>query len=112
MRDLVSIERSNIDQNSIQAFVLASSDELIVLQYVYDFTLNGLMVLRTKDVTKVRCSATDKEFVIGRVIKTTLNSVQFQHFSGAANWAKSPANLKFNAVKGDAQHCAGPYFKR
>jgi hypothetical protein len=59
-RDLVSVRRKEIDDNSIQGFVLASSDELVVLQYVYDFNLDGLMVLRASDITEVRCTATDK----------------------------------------------------
>jgi hypothetical protein len=54
------VHRSRIDANSIQGFVLASSDDLVVLQYVYDFNLDGLMVIRTADITEVRCTATDK----------------------------------------------------
>ena len=147
-RNLVSVHRGEIDENAIQGFVLASSEELVVLQYVYDFRLDGLMVLRAKDVTEVRCSATDKfqkgllaqegllenvpfrapfdlrdwrsvinqlskqyalmileceaeeekDFVIGRVLKTTSTGVQVEYFSGAANWAESPAKLKFKDV--------------
>ncbi len=59
-RDLVSIRRSGIDPNSIQAFVLGVSKELIALQYVYDFNLDGIMLLRLRDVSDVRCSATCK----------------------------------------------------
>ncbi|MDM0038953.1 hypothetical protein QTH89_21145 [Variovorax sp. J22G21] len=59
-RDLVSISRDEIDTNSIQGFVLASSDELVVLQYVYDFNLDGLMVLRVADISEVQASATDR----------------------------------------------------
>jgi hypothetical protein len=59
-RDLVSIRRDEIDEHPIQGFVLASSEDLVVLQYVYDFNLDGLMVLRVADITEVRHSATDK----------------------------------------------------
>ena len=59
-RNLISIRRNEIDKNSIQGFVLASSAELVVLQYVYDFNLDGLMVLRVADITDVRWSATGK----------------------------------------------------
>jgi hypothetical protein len=59
-RNLVSVRRSEIDDNAIQGFVLASSEHLVVLQYVYDFNLDGLMVLRVADITEVRCTATDK----------------------------------------------------
>ena len=59
-RHLVSIHRSEIDENSIQGLILASSEDLVVFQYVYDFNLDGLMVLRVADITEVRHSATDK----------------------------------------------------
>jgi hypothetical protein len=147
-RNLVSIHRSEIDDHAIQGFVLASSEELVVLQYVYDFNLDGLMVLRVADITEVRCSTTDKfqkslleqegliqrvpfgaafdllnwgsviaqlskeypllileceageekDFVIGRVLKTIKTGVQVEYFSGAANWAESPEKLKFKDI--------------
>jgi hypothetical protein len=59
-RDLISICRSDIDAHAIQGFVLGCSRELVVLQYVYDFNLDGLMVLRAADITEVRCTDTDK----------------------------------------------------
>ena len=58
-RDLVSVHRGEIDDYAIQGFILASSKQLVVLQYVYDFNLDGLMVIRTADITEVRCSATN-----------------------------------------------------
>jgi hypothetical protein len=147
-RDLVSVRRSEIDDNVIQGFILAASEQLVVLQYVYDFHLDGLMVLRVDDITEVRCSATDqfqkgllaqeglmesvsfaeafelrswraviaqlskqyglmvleceaaaeKDFVIGRVLKTTAAEVQLQHFSVTARWEESPVKLKFKDV--------------
>ncbi len=59
-KNLVSIRRSEIDLNSIQGFVLGHSDELVAIQYVYDFNLDGLMVLRVADITDVKNSATNK----------------------------------------------------
>jgi hypothetical protein len=147
-RDLVSIYRDAIDDHSIQGFVLAHSEELVVLQYVYDFNLDGLMVLRLEDISEVRCSATDKfqkgllnyegllkkvhfssdfdlrswrsvilqlskeypliileceakeekDFFIGKVIKTTAAAVEANYFSGAANWGEYPEKLKFKEI--------------
>lgn len=57
---LISICRNEIDPNSIQGFILASSEQLIVLQYVYDFNLDGLMVLSRPEITEIRSTATDK----------------------------------------------------
>jgi hypothetical protein len=59
-RNLVSVCRSGIDDHSMEAFVLGVSDELLLLQYVYDFHLDGLRVLRIADITEVRCSETCK----------------------------------------------------
>jgi hypothetical protein len=147
-RHLVSIHRSEIDENAIHGFILSSSEDLVVLQYVYDFNLDGLMVLRVADITEVRHSTTDKfqkglleqeglmqrvpfgadfdlrnwrsviaqlskeyplmilecealeeaDFAIGRVLKSTQIGVQFQYFSGAANWAEKPEILKFKDI--------------
>jgi hypothetical protein len=147
-RNLVSVHRAEIDDKAIQGFVLASSKELIAFQYVYDFNLDGLMVLRVADITEVRHSATskfqeslleqegllkkvpfganfhlqnwrsvisqfskehallifecevgqEKDFLIGRVLKTTATGVQIQHFSGAANWAESPEKIAFDSI--------------
>ncbi|ATQ73732.1 hypothetical protein CR152_03805 [Massilia violaceinigra] len=59
-RNLVSVDRSGIDDQAIQGFVLGSSDDLLLLQYVYDFNLDGLMVFRIADITGVECSGTCK----------------------------------------------------
>jgi hypothetical protein len=59
-RDLVSVRRDDIDDNSIQGYVLAVSDRLVALQHVYDFRLEGLMILRTEDLTDVEYAATSQ----------------------------------------------------
>lgn len=59
-RSLISLRRDRIDDNAIQGFVIGTSDDLVLLQYVYDFRLDGLMVLAVADITEVRCTATDR----------------------------------------------------
>ena len=59
-RNLVSIRRDEIDERSIQGFILDSSEELIALQYVDDFQLDGMMFLRVEDITEVKNSKTSK----------------------------------------------------
>ncbi len=59
-RDLVAIRRAEIDDHSIQAFILDFSEKLVALQYVYDLNLDGLMFLRVDDITDVKHSATDQ----------------------------------------------------
>jgi hypothetical protein len=58
-RNLVSIYREPIDSNSIEGYVLALSDDLVVLQFVYDFKLDGIKVIRTADISEVDCSDTN-----------------------------------------------------
>lgn len=57
-RALVSIYRDGIDNQSIEGYVLGVSAQLAVLQYVHDFRLDGLRVLRIADITEVDCSET------------------------------------------------------
>ncbi|HSY19633.1 MAG TPA: hypothetical protein VK815_14925 [Candidatus Acidoferrales bacterium] len=58
-RDLISIRRDKIDSHSIQAFVLACSKTLILLQYVHDFRLDGFMLLRREDITGLKTGNTN-----------------------------------------------------
>jgi len=58
-KSLVSICRDEIDANRIQGFILEYSKELILIQYVYDFNLDGLMVLRRSDITDIYSDKTD-----------------------------------------------------
>lgn len=57
-RNLISLSRRGIDPDSIKCFVLAYSPALVAVQYVYDFRLDGLMVMRAKDITEVKCTGT------------------------------------------------------
>ena len=59
-RNLISLLRAEVDANEIQAYVLGVSDQLVALQYVYDFNLDGLLVIRQQDITDVRRTETDK----------------------------------------------------
>jgi hypothetical protein len=50
-RALISVRRKRVDDRSIQAFPLAVSQRLVLLQYVYDFHLDGFMLLRLRDIS-------------------------------------------------------------
>ena len=52
-RALVSIYREHINDTPIQGFILAHSKKLVLIQYVYDFNLDGIMVLQRSDVTSI-----------------------------------------------------------
>lgn len=59
-RALVSIRRDGIDDQSIQGFVVAFSGTLLLLQYIYDFHLDGRLLLRAADITAIKATATDE----------------------------------------------------
>jgi len=52
-RALVSIYREHINDTPIQGFILAYSKKLILIQYVYDFNLDGIMILQRSDITSI-----------------------------------------------------------
>ena len=58
-RNLISIRRKEIDERRIQAFLLDYSEDLILIQYVFDFILDGLMVLRRSDICEIESDKTD-----------------------------------------------------
>lgn len=59
-KQLISIRREHIDPNEIQGFKLAESKKLLLIQYIYDFNADGLMVLRKQDITNIETTNTDK----------------------------------------------------
>lgn len=58
-RSLVSIRRDNIDSNAIQAVPLLFSRDLLLVQYIYDFRLDGYLIFRRQDITSLDSNATD-----------------------------------------------------
>lgn len=59
-RMLVSVRRQGVDGYGVQGFVVGLSDELLALEYVYDFQVDGLLVLRLSDITDIKRTATDE----------------------------------------------------
>jgi|688.fasta_scaffold126263_3 hypothetical protein len=59
-RDLVRIERAQIDTRTLQAFPLAFSESLLALLYVYDFHIDGLLFLRRNSISDISVNATAK----------------------------------------------------
>ena len=58
--NLVSVHRQGIDDRGIQGFVVGVSDDLLALEYVYDFQIDGLLVLRISEITDIKRTATDE----------------------------------------------------
>ena len=59
-RSLVSIRRKRIDALSIQAVPIRYSPTLLLVQYIYDFHLDGQLILRRSDISSMLCCATDE----------------------------------------------------
>jgi len=59
-RNLVSIRRSDVDDYGIQGFLIGLSESLLAIEYVYDFQIDGLMVLRRSEITEVKRTGTDE----------------------------------------------------
>jgi hypothetical protein len=59
-RSLISVRRRDVDDYGIQGFLVGLSEDLVALEYVYDFQVGGLMVLRRSDITEFKCTATDE----------------------------------------------------
>ncbi len=59
-RELVDVRRDRIDTHGLQAFVLGFSDTLVLLQYVHDFHIDGQLLVRRLDITRMQSRATDK----------------------------------------------------
>jgi hypothetical protein len=85
-RSLVSIFRDQIDGQSTEGYILAASDELVVIQYVYDFHLDGIKVLRMADISEIECSETNefqKELLINECLE---RQVPFDTPIDASGW--------------------------
>lgn len=59
-RSLISIRRSDVDDYRIQGFLAGLSEDLLAIEYVYDFQIDGIMVLRRSDITEVKRTGTDE----------------------------------------------------
>lgn len=88
IKELVSIRREKFDENKIQGFVLDESEDLILINYVYDFNLDGLMVLRKKDISLLETSDTDT-FQTSLLIDEKIHSkVNYKNNYDLTSWKK------------------------
>lgn len=73
--------------------MLDFSNELLLIQYVYDFNLDGLMALRVSDVTSIEFTKTD-------MLQTQFleDGVSIRGFSGAANWDDELSEISYEDI--------------
>ena len=53
-RGYLRVEREAVAARRMYGFVLAASDELMLMQEIYDFTPDGYAIVRLRDVTAIR----------------------------------------------------------
>lgn len=92
-RALVSFRRAEIDEFKIQGFVVGVSEQLTLVQYVYDFNLDGLMVLRTSDISEVTRNATDEFQQSLLHSEGLLARVPFDHPLDLSSWPSAIGGL-------------------
>ena len=59
-KSLVTIRRDDIDENALDGFILGFSAKFILLAKVYDFIMDGWLVLNRKFVTGVKSTQSDR----------------------------------------------------
>lgn len=73
-KSLVSIRRKDVDLESFQGFILGYSNDLIFLQYVCDFNLDGFKVIRRSDIEEIELGKTN--IFHTQMLKTGIQSYQ------------------------------------
>jgi len=92
-RNLISIRREKIDDRRTQAFLINYSNELILIKYVYDFILDGLMVLRCSDISEIKSDKTD--LLQTQILKDegTYSDVDFHTKCDLSSWRSAFSSL-------------------
>ncbi len=57
---LVSIKRQSLAPETLQAFLVSYTRQLLCMRYIRDFLDDGYLILRRSDVSAVECRATDR----------------------------------------------------
>lgn len=93
-RTLVALQRESLVGHKAQGFPLAYSKELLLLQYAFDFRLDGLLLVRRVDITSLKSRATDR-FQTGLMAKANLlDSIPF-----TGRWAIESFRTFLSALK-------------
>ena len=56
---MVSVNRELIDPNALHGFILDFNDEWILMQRVFDFYIDGFIMVRRADITALQSKTTD-----------------------------------------------------
>ncbi len=82
----IKITREKIDLNAIHCYPLLMSDKLLLIQYLYDYEVDGYMIVRLKDITSVRSG--DLERFSESIIKNEgiIEDIKNPFFQSVENW--------------------------
>ena len=93
-RRYVAIERDNLDSGNIRGFILALSNNLVLLQNVVDFHLDGYSIIRRRDITHVWHNEFERYYK--KILKKEglLDKVGLQETISLNNWPSVFHSLK------------------
>jgi hypothetical protein len=90
----VKITREKIDSNVIYCYPLLMSNKLLLIQYLYDFQVDGYMIIRLKDITSIRSD--DLERFSESIIKNEgiIENIKNPSFETIEDWLEVFKKLK------------------
>lgn len=97
VRNQIEIKRKHIDDDSIACIPLAVGENLLLIQYLDDFILNGYKIIRLKDITSVRSEEIERFH--DKILKEEgiYNQIQMPDITSLNNWRECMKELqKFN----------------
>lgn len=79
----VKIRRSKLDSDDLNVIPLGIGQNLVLLQELYDFDLNGYLIIRIKDITSINITKSQKfsqrilkeEGILNLIRKPSINSL-------------------------------------
>ena len=87
-RKLVSIHRKAIDKASLHGFIVGYSDTLVCLLAINDFRVDGLSIIRRKDISKLRTSDTNQLQRQMLEDDGILQTLDFSHCPPISSWSE------------------------
>jgi hypothetical protein len=94
MRCLAYITREIIDINAIDCIPLILGQDLLLVQYLFDFQLDGYMIIRIKDITFIRSDDIERfsEFILKK--EGILSQIKEPPISNLESWGVVFEELK------------------
>lgn len=90
----IQIKRKRIDNNSLECIPLMLGEKLLLVQYLYDYDIDGYMIIRLKDITNIRNGESEKfyEYILKQ--EQIINQVKKPDLTNVDNWEGLLSELK------------------